>query len=137
VRKRVQQVLWFLIENVPTLGTLETLRWLSEQPQNKGEIEVRFMSKEPRFNVLAIDASEGYGVIFVETFGQRWIRGGRPRFELRPERDGYWFGYLRDQFDRVWQDCQPVSLDALLTQVGFAGSRGNEQIRTYERLTRA
>jgi|GEM_PF-3996053 len=97
-----------------SIMTLGNLRWLSKQPDNKGKVEVKFMNEEPRFNILAIDPEEALGVVFVEFYPQRWIHGSRPRMELTPERDNYWYHYFREQFDRIWDDYQVVSLDEQL-----------------------
>jgi len=92
--------------------TMQILKWLSKLPEGKGTIELRFMDEEPYFNVLAFDPEKEYGTIFVEFYPQRWERGNRPRVELTPGRDEYWFTYFKNQFDRLWQDCKPVSLDS-------------------------
>ncbi len=91
-------------------ATWQNLLWLSKQPNSKGTLEIRFSDEKAFANIIAIDAEKEYGIIFIEVRPQRWISGGsRPRFELRPGRDGYWFGYYKDQFDMLWKDCRPVS----------------------------
>jgi len=97
-----------------SIMALENLRWLSKQPDSKGKVEVKFMNEEPRFNILAIDPEEILGVVFVEFYPQRWIHGSRPRMELTPERDNYWYHYFREQFDRIWEDYPLISLDEQL-----------------------
>lgn len=94
-----------------TMVTVKRLSWLSRQPESKGSIEVKFMDEEPRFNIFAIDPEEEFGTIFIEFYPQRWVHGSRPRMELTPERDNYWYIYFKEQFDRVWKDYQEVSLD--------------------------
>lgn len=92
-------------------ATWQNLIWLSKQPNSKGTLEIRLSDEKAFANIIAIDAEKEYGVIFIEIRPQRWISGGsRPRFELRPGRDGYWFGYYKDQFERLWQDCKPVNV---------------------------
>lgn len=90
--------------------TLQHLKWLAELPAREGSVELRYMEEEPYFNIIAVDSDKEYGVILVEFYPQRWTHGGRPRIELTSQRDGYWFGYFRDQFDRLWEDGKPVSL---------------------------
>lgn len=101
--------------------TIQNVKWLSELPDSKGTIELRFFDEEPYFNILAFDPNQEYGTIFVEFYPQRWERGNRPRIELTPGRDEYWFSFFKRQFDRLWQDCRPVALDGIGTPPQPAG----------------
>lgn len=91
--------------------TIQNLKWLNQSPETKGNIELKFIDEGLHFNIVAIDSNREYGVIFVEFFPQRWVRGSRPRIELTSKRDEYWFGYFKDQFDKMWQECTPISLE--------------------------
>jgi hypothetical protein len=90
--------------------TIHNLRWLAALPEAKGTIELRYVDEEPNFNIIAMDAEKESGIIFVELYPQRWVIGARPRFELTPQRDGFWFGYFKQQFDRLWEDAKLVPL---------------------------
>jgi hypothetical protein len=94
-------------------ATWQNLMWLCRQPSCTGTLEIRLSEERLFGNIIAIDADKKYGVIFVEMRPQRWISGGsRPRFELRPTRDGYWFHFYKDQFDGLWKDCKIVDAKA-------------------------
>jgi len=88
-------------------ATKQNLMWLCRQPSCTGTLEIRLSKEKVLSNIIAIDADKEYGVILVEVRPQCWISGGgRPRFELRPTRDGSWFHFYRDQFDRLWEECE-------------------------------
>lgn len=94
-----------------SIVTLKNLKWLSNQPDSNGTIELKFLNEEPRFNIIAIDVDETWGIIFVEFYPQRWVPGSRPRVELIRQRDGYWYEYFKDQFDKVWSEYPIHSLN--------------------------
>ena len=91
--------------------TIQNLKWLAKLPESKGTVELRFIDEDLYFNVLAFDPDKEYGTIFVEFYPQRWALGSRPRIELNVRRDGTWFNYFKNQFDKLWEDCTPVPLD--------------------------
>ena len=91
--------------------TIQNLKWLTKLPDSKGLVELRFVDEDLLFNVLAFDPDKEYGTIFVEFYPQRWALGSRPRMELNTRRDEFWFNYFKNQFDKLWDDCRPVSLD--------------------------
>lgn len=100
---------WQGLQNYTSV-TLHNLRLLNGSPMQNGQIELRFIEEEPKFNIIAIDDDKDHGMIFVEFFPQRWTSGVRPRMELTARRDGYWFDYFQKQFDDLWKDYQTVDL---------------------------
>ena len=94
-----------------TQMTMQNLSWLSALPDNKGSVELRFIEEEPYYNIVAINPNKESGIIFVEIYPQRWVSGSRPRFELTSRRDAYWFSYFREQFNRLWDDSKPISIE--------------------------
>ncbi|PZV09164.1 MAG: hypothetical protein DCF22_18965 [Leptolyngbya sp.] len=91
-------------------STITHLSWLSALPESKGNVELKFIDEQPHFNIIAIDPEKETGIIFIEITSQRWVSGSRPRFELTPRRDQYWFSYFKAQFDKIWEDSKVVSL---------------------------
>jgi hypothetical protein len=90
-------------------ATWENLKWLASRPNSKGTLEIRTSNERCYFNLVAIDPNKSHGLIYVELRPQRWINGRkRPRFELRPRRDGHWFEYYKEQFESLWPECQPM-----------------------------
>lgn len=94
-----------------TQMTMQNLSWLSALPESKGTLALHFMEEEPYYNIIAINPNKESGIIFVEIYPQRWVSGSRPRFELTSRRDAYWFGYFREQFNRLWEDSKPIPID--------------------------
>lgn len=92
-------------------STITNISWLSSLPESKGKIELKMIDEHIHFNTLSIDPDKDRGIIFIEMTSQRWVSRNRPRFELTRRRDHFWFNYFQNQFDKVWDDARPVSLN--------------------------
>lgn len=91
--------------------TIEQLNWLHNNPQNKGQIEIREYGSMPHSTIFAIDPMTANGRIFVKFFTEFWKQHKQPKFELIRNRDAYWMDYFLTQFEKIWESSVPVSLE--------------------------
>lgn len=91
-------------------ATIENLKWLNIQHGSKGTVKAKVVTKSPFFNIIAADTDKEFGSIYIELFPQRWVTSVRPRFELLPNRDAYWFQFYKDQFEEIWKSARPIDL---------------------------
>ncbi len=77
----------------------------------KGNFNVRLLEYAPSFSIMAFDAKQSNGVIFVEIYTH--VSGYRTQvaFRLTKLRDKEWYSYFENQFDDIWEystDWQPT-----------------------------
>jgi hypothetical protein len=80
--------------------------WRDSAPAGSGELHVRLLQYPPSFGIHAFDSNRTSGVMFVEFYPHK-SAAESPILELRFDRDGKWYQYFSNQFDKMWVDAQP------------------------------
>ena len=84
--------------------------WHRDQEQGDspkaGDFSVRLLAYAPSFSILAFDVSQPNGSVYVEIYPHKTAKK-TPWFVLRSQRDGEWYWYFADQFEKMWQDAKP------------------------------
>ena len=73
--------------------------------KKKGTLKVGYLPFFPSFGMWLIDPDKPYGQIHVEIYHHRTPETN-PAFSLYAEKDAYWYGIFRRQFDLLWQSCE-------------------------------
>jgi len=81
-----------------TIKTIERLAGISEN------IELGLLPYMPAFGVVLIDPDEPYGRIIVEIYPHH-SDSFAATFELRPNREPYWYKHFREQSENLWNGC--------------------------------
>jgi hypothetical protein len=79
-----------------------------DKQQHTGSMEIRLLPYPPTFGISAFDVNHPEGVVFVEIFPHK-SPSQSPTFKLTLQKDGEWYGYFVDQFEKMWSDAKPWS----------------------------
>jgi len=99
---------------------------LKSERSHSGSIELRLSPIFAPFSLVGVDLEKDSGAIVVEFHTYRTDIDTRPHVVLDRQRQGHWFGFFRDQFEIVWNDSRPISLDE--------ASKSTSPLRTTEGL---
>jgi len=95
----------------------ERIEWLyenfkrlqgDEQHNINDYIEIHLLPYPPTFGISAFDTAQREGIIFVEIFPHK-SSSQSPSFKLTLQKDGEWYLYFVDQFEKMWLDARPWS----------------------------
>lgn len=98
-------------------STVALLRVLATSAASAATLQLRMLPFVPTFGLCIVDGDEGHGRIHVEIYQHRTLEPN-PSFSLHADRDGYWYGLFRGQFETLWECGRPLTL----TQDGHATS---------------
>ena len=85
-----------------------------------GKFSVALLDYAPSFSITGFDTKQSNGILFVEIYShKKGITGGRaPIFALNRQKDGEWYGFFSDQFERMWQAAKPLELKTTVKNQG-------------------
>jgi hypothetical protein len=78
--------------------------WRNSDSQESGQLQVRLLKYPPSFGLCAFDSDRPQGVVLVEVYPHK-SASESPILELRSDRDGKWYQYFSEQFERMWRDA--------------------------------
>lgn len=83
--------------------TMDNLETLFSPNRREKSVQVRLSNAVPPFGIWLIDADKSNAEIWAEIYSFRGIRD--PALHLIPYRDGEWFDYFQEQFEKLWEDA--------------------------------
>ncbi|MBF9131964.1 hypothetical protein I0C86_23795 [Plantactinospora sp. S1510] len=86
-------------------ATLDLLRVLASSGSSESALQIRLLPFVPTFGLLLVDADDVHGRIRVAMYQHRTLEPN-PTFGLRADRDAWWYGLFKGQFETMWESAR-------------------------------
>lgn len=94
--------------------TIHVINRLINNSELSGDCKVKFADVFAPFSLFIVDPEKESGSMIVDYLHYKLTVDERPWFELYASKDPEWFGYYKQQYEKVWNDATFMDLGELL-----------------------